>query len=258
MNTRWPEDEAADNCRLMLNLLSIKSVKFKEMPNTNKKTTGEKQYQESIKEVQTRGNERLGLMTSWAFLDDPKRLAFTFSRYKFVAKMLAGSEHVLEVGCGDGFVSRIVLQEVKALTAVDFDLAFVEDANARMCDEWRFVCKWHDMMEGPVEGVFDGIYSLDVLEHIPAEHEHKFIVNMIAPLTPHGVAVIGMPSLESQTYASPRSKEGHVNCKRQPDFKKLMQSYFHNVFMFSMNDEVVHTGYHAMSHYNIALCCGKK
>jgi hypothetical protein len=28
--------------------------------------------------------------------------------------------------------------------------------------------------------------------------------------------------------------------------------------MFSMNDEVVHTGYAAMSHYNLALCCGKK
>jgi len=32
-----------------------------------------------------------------------------------------------------------------------------------------------------------------------------------------------------------------------------MQRFFHNMFMFSMNDEVVHTGYHAMAHYNLAL-----
>ena len=30
------------------------------------------------------------------------------------------------------------------------------------------------------------------------------------------------------------------------------------VFMFSMNDEVVHTGYHKMAHYLFGLCTGKK
>lgn len=219
---------------------------------------GEKQYREPIRQIKQRGTERLGLMTSWAYLDDPKRLAFTFSRYKFVAKMLCGCKHVLEAGCGDGFATRIVVQEVKALTAVDFDVNFVDDANSRMCERWPFVCKQHDMLEGPVEGRFDGAYSLDVLEHIPPKHERRFLTNMIAPVIEHGVVIIGMPSLQSQAYASPQSKEGHVNCKDQRELKKLMQHYFHNVFMFSMNDEVIHTGYHAMAHYNLALCCGKK
>jgi len=49
-----------------------------------------------IEAVRQRGLERLGLMTSWAWTDDPKRLAFTLSRYKFVAKMLDGRSHVLE------------------------------------------------------------------------------------------------------------------------------------------------------------------
>ena len=220
--------------------------------------SGEKQYRDFIRQVRRRGPERLGLMTSWAYIDDPKRLAFTFSRYKFVAKMLSGCEHVLEAGCGDGFATRIVVQEVKALTAVDFDPEFVEDANSRMGEHWRFVCRQHDMLHGPVEGRFDGAYSLDVLEHIAPEREHVFVTNMIVPVTEHGVVIIGMPSLQSQPYASAQSKEGHVNCKDQRELRKLMQRYFHNVFMFSMNDEVVHTGYDAMSHYNLALCCGKK
>jgi cyclopropane fatty-acyl-phospholipid synthase-like methyltransferase len=219
---------------------------------------GEKQYQEWIREFKARGTERMGLMTSWAFHDDPKRLAFTFARYKFVAKMLSGCAHVLEAGCGDGFATRIVVQEVAALTAVDFDPNFVEDANSRMSERWPFVCRQHDLLEGPVEGSFDGAYSLDVLEHIPQKRERVFLANMIAPVAEHGVVIIGMPSLQSQAYASAQSKEGHVNCKDQRELKKLMQRYFHNVFMFSMNDEMVHTGYHAMSHYNLALCCGKK
>jgi hypothetical protein len=67
-----------------------------------------------------------------------------------------------------------------------------------------------------------------------------------------------MPSLESQAFASPPSKLGHVNCKTAPDFEAVMKRYFHNVFMFSMNDEMVHTGYHKMAHYLIALCCQKR
>ena len=55
------------------------------------------------------------------------------------------------------------------------------------------------------------MYSLDVLEHIAPDQEARFLSNMVAPLKPKGVAIIGTPSLESQTYASVHSRQGHVN-----------------------------------------------
>ena len=67
-----------------------------------------------------------------------------------------------------------------------------------------------------------------------------------------------MPSLESQKYASEPSKIGHVNCKTAAQLKSLSEVYFNNVFIFSMNDEVLHTGFHPMSHYLFSLCCFKK
>ena len=76
------------------------------------KREGEAQYAEVIAEMRRRGPEKLGLMSGWGWYDDPKRLAFTLARYKFVSKMLAGLDDVLEVGCGDGFGSRIVAQSV--------------------------------------------------------------------------------------------------------------------------------------------------
>src|SRR5260221_8179489 len=170
----------------------------KKSPRTSK---GEKQYQSAIDKVLSQGAAQLGLMTTWAYHDDPKRLTFTFARYKFVAKMLAGSEHVLEAGCGDAFVSRVVRQAVKRLTAVDFDQSFVDDANSRQSEHWPIECFQHDLLDGPVPGKFDGIYSLDVLEHIPQSSERRFLDNLVAPLTPHGVLIVGMPSLQSQAYA---------------------------------------------------------
>jgi 2-polyprenyl-3-methyl-5-hydroxy-6-metoxy-1,4-benzoquinol methylase len=223
-----------------------------------KPSTKEKQYDVTLKYRDEQGLETLGLMTNQAWRDDPKRLAFTFARYKFVAKMFSGFERVLEVGCADAFATRIVVQDVQSLTAVDFDPLFIEDVRARMSERWRFECFTHDLLTGPVPGKFDGIYALDVLEHIQPSDEQTFLKNMVASLDAHGTMIIGMPSLESQVYASAISKEGHVNCKTMPDLKATLGQYFHNVFLFSMNDEVVHTGYHKMAHYLIALCCSKK
>ena len=82
--------------------------------------------------------------------------------------------------------------------------------------------------------------------------------NIINSLSDGGVVILGMPSLESQKYASSASKDGHVNCKTGKDLKSLCEKYFHNVFLFSMNDEIVHTGFEKMAHYLLVLCCGIK
>jgi SAM-dependent methyltransferase len=220
--------------------------------------TREPQYQRCIELRDTEGQARLGLMTNQGWHDDPRRLAFTLSRYKFVAKMLSGRQSVLEVGCADAFGTRIVQQEVDSLTAIDFDPVFVADVRSRMDEHWPFACLAHDILDGPVEGPFDAAYALDVLEHIQPEDEGRFMRHIVQSLTPHGVLILGTPSLESQAYASEPSREGHVNCKSQPAFRELMERRFHTVFLFSMNDEVVHTGFAPMAQYLLGIGCSRR
>jgi 2-polyprenyl-3-methyl-5-hydroxy-6-metoxy-1,4-benzoquinol methylase len=220
--------------------------------------TREAQYQFQIVHDATHDRAKLGLMTSAAWHEDPRRLLFLLSRYKFVAKLLAGKAKVLEVGCGDAFGTRLVLQDVGSIVAVDMDPIFVEDVNNRADEAWLFECRVHDIVLGPVAGPFNAAYSLDVIEHIPAADEDAYLANMTRSLTADGVLVIGTPSLESQAYASPASKEGHVNCKDAPALRQSLARYFGNVFIFSMNDEVIHTGFYPMAHYLFALCVGPK
>jgi 2-polyprenyl-3-methyl-5-hydroxy-6-metoxy-1,4-benzoquinol methylase len=219
--------------------------------------TRERQYQVQVNLRDTKGLTRLGLVTNQVWHDDPRRLLFVLARYKFVSKMLSGKQKVLEVGCGDAFGTRIVLQEVGSICAVDFDPVFVKDVQERMEEKWNFDCKVHDMLAGPVEGGFDAAYSLDVIEHIAVEHEDTFVANLARSLSKEGVLLIGTPSLQSQTYASPPSKEGHINCKDGARLKRFLGQHFGNVFIFSMNDEVVHTGFYPMAHYLFALCANK-
>ena len=204
------------------------------------------------------GLEKLGLMNSVVWYDDPKRLVFTLSRYKFVAKMLSGKNTVVEIGCGDGFGARIVKQEVNQLTITDYDQYFIQRFKDIKSDNWPINAFVHNILDGPLEKLSDAIYSLDVLEHISVNHEDIFITNIINSLSDDGVVILGMPSIESQAYASPASKDGHVNCKTGKDLKSLLEKYFHNVFLFSMNDEIVHTGFEKMAHYLLVLCCGVK
>jgi 2-polyprenyl-3-methyl-5-hydroxy-6-metoxy-1,4-benzoquinol methylase len=219
---------------------------------------GEPHYKSRIDVVRGRGAERLGLATAWAWHDDPRHLLFTLSRYKFVAKMLAGRERVLEVGCADGFPTRLVAQTVKSVVGVDFDPQFINDANERKSDRWPIDFRVHDVMAAAVPGSFDGAFALDVIEHIPKQHEDRFLQNIRASLTGEGVLIIGTPSLASQQYASPQSKEGHINCKTAEELQATLQRHFAQVFIFSMNDEVVHTGYSKMAHYYMALCCSRE
>lgn len=217
--------------------------------------TWESQYDDCVTLDETSGRERLGLMSNQVWHDDPKRLVFVLARYKFAAKMLTGLGRVLEIGCADAFATRIVQAEVGRVTAVDIDPLFIGDATQRMHPRWPLDLAVHDMLAAPFDGGFDGAYSLDVLEHIPQSDEDRFVANAAASLADHGVLLIGMPSLSSQAHASPQSRVGHVNCKDAPALKALMQQHFRNVFLFSMNDEVVHTGFWPMAHYYFALCC---
>jgi 2-polyprenyl-3-methyl-5-hydroxy-6-metoxy-1,4-benzoquinol methylase len=210
--------------------------------------------QPNIDFAETRGAISLGLLKSREWISDPRRFLFSQSRYKFISKLLSGRKNVLEVGCGDAFNAPIVMQEIGNLTVTDFDPEFIEDAKAHVQPEYPYEAHVHNFLDGPMEGRFDAVYLLDVLEHIEAKDEARFIGNIMACLTGDAVMIVGMPSLESQIHASQGSKAGHVNCKSAPDLKYTMETFFHSVFMFCMNDEVVHTGYHKMAHYVIAVC----
>ena len=175
------------------------------------KCTIEEQYNDCLKIQDKYGLSQLGIISNQVWYDDPRRLVFTLARYKFVSKMLSGRHHVAEVGCGDAFASRIVQQEVKQLHVYDMDPVFLQDIQNRQVEKWTLKPIMHNILSGPLLEKYDAIYSLDVIEHIHPSQEESYLSHIICSLNQNGVVIIGAPTLESQIYASPQSKMGHVN-----------------------------------------------
>lgn len=219
--------------------------------------TFEKQYADAIPLAH---NHRVSLpcMANQTWLEDPKRLIFMLARYKHAGSLLRGCQRVLELGCGDGFGTNITAQFVAQIDAIDADPLLIEEANrySNRNNINYFVHEFSNIARNnPIKKqTYDGIFSLDVFEHLEKKVQMDYVRMIKAHLKPDGRFMCGIPSIESQEYASPRSKAGHINCMSANNFIEYWNSHFKNVQLFGMNDEVLHTGFGPMCHYLIVNC----
>jgi cyclopropane fatty-acyl-phospholipid synthase-like methyltransferase len=170
--------------------------------------------------------------------------------------MAGRDRRVLELGCSEGIGTPILSEFATHYTGVDMDGPAISTAKANWeNDKCRFI---EGDFLGQSYGAFDAIVSLDVLEHIHVEYEPLFFDTVSQNLGEDGICLIGTPNATSAAYASEASQRGHVNLYDAARLETAMRTVFHNVFMFGLNDEIVHTGFAPMMHYLMALGCSKR
>jgi len=202
-------------------------------------------------------NILLGPINSHSLWRDPKHLGFTLSRYKFAAKLLQDKEKIVDIGCGEGIGCLMLKAETKAqITGVDFDseqIAYAKE-NIKPLSGIEFVCQ--DLVNERINiNQVDGLVSIDVLEHIHHDEEEKFFANTLSCLTDNAIAIFGTPTVYSKKHMGKRSMIGHINMFDEERLRNTLHKYFRYVFVFSMNDEMIHTGFPKMAHYFMVLCC---
>ena len=203
----------------------------------------------------------LGSRSSHELEKDPKHFLFVLSRYKFVSKLLANRGRLLEVGAGDGLGTSLVAQSGNHIVGIDLEAQGLSEAADT---SWTREClrfEQHDMVAGPFcpDGqLFDGAYSLDVIEHIDPDQERAFLQNTVSSIKPTAPLIVGTPNETAKPYASKEALEQHINWKTYDTLHASCSEFYSNVFMFGMNDEVMHTGYAPMCHYLFALCTQPK
>ena len=197
-----------------------------------------------------------GTVRSDAFLNDPKSFLFALSRYRFASRMTIRCSSVLELGCSEGIGVSLLAPPRMRYTGVDIDRQALRVAeNLWSGTACRFI---KDDFLGKTYGTFDAVVCLDVIEHIDRSHEMSFTATLSGNLHDQGLAIVGTPNSTAAAYASKHSKAAHINLYSADRLKAVLSSVFNNVFIFGLNDEIVHTGFTPMAHYLMAIACNKK
>lgn len=228
---------------------------------SSKKILKEVGNQIEMDQYEEMGPYKMGPWTSWMYRSDPRHLVFTLSRYKFVSKLLQGKKTVLELGGGDTFSAPILLQEIEELDVVDFEphvINTVEEYHDKeTIDRINFIIA-DFTKEIQYKKKYDAVISLDAIEHIELSMENVYLNNIVNALHEDGICIIGTPNKTASAYANPQAAITHINLKDAADLRAIGDTYFKNSFLFSMNDEVVHTGFSPMAHYLFILGVGLK
>lgn len=181
----------------------------------------------------------------------PRRLLHILSYYKFAAKMIGNNKKVMDVGCSEGLGSIILGEFAERFLGVDIDAPAIEIAKKSFQSEKvSFQCA--DFLNADL-GKFDAVTCFDVIEHIYPENEETFLKRMAAHVSNDGMVIVGTPNITSDQFASPWTKEGHVNLYSGERLKNSLERHFKKVVVFSANDEMVHTGYWPLAHYLLAV-----
>lgn len=221
----------------------------------------EKELWDQVRQEVKANSIHLSSWSSHALKSNIKHFLFTFARYKFAAKMLKPQSVVLELGCNDGLGTMLFEQtgNCKQVIGVDFDSDSIQWAQENLTSGITSFIEDDFLNKSYVhEGGADALISLDVIEHIEAKNEHSFMNTVVGNLSSVGFAIIGTPNITMYQYTSEKNKEAHINNYSQERIYELLNTYFHNVFIFGMNDEVLHTGFYPMASYIMAICSYKK
>lgn len=202
----------------------------------------------------------LGPHSSYQWNNSRRHLLFTAARYKFAMKMIGNlyepdEKTILDLGCSDGFGTYYVAEFAKFVMGVDFDEEAIQ--YAEKVSEGGDFYKAENFLNKKY-GEFDGVVSFDVIEHIYPENEESYMKTVLMNLKNTGTFIIGTPSFEIQQYSKENITGAHVNVYTGEKFYRMLKRYFHNVYLFTQNDEIIHTGHLRMANYLIAVCSYKK
>jgi 2-polyprenyl-3-methyl-5-hydroxy-6-metoxy-1,4-benzoquinol methylase len=229
-----------------------------EKDKINMEQNSSKKIWENVLDIVPKETIEIGPYFTNAIKNDIRHLMIALARYKFAARIIGDNpkKDVLELGCNEGLGTLCLAQVAAKTVAVDFDKKAIKWAKKNFSNSGLEYI-YEDFL-GKNFGKFDAVVSIDVIEHIEEKKEQLFVTTIAENLKDSGVSIVGTPNITASLYASEGSKVGHINLYDSQRLKELFLKNFKNVFLFGMNDEVVHTGFMPMAHYLFVVACNKR
>jgi SAM-dependent methyltransferase len=135
----------------------------------------------------------------------------------------------LDAGCGSGYGTNYLAQNcpIEKIVGVDIDQQAINYAQTKYKNQQaQFKPMDVTAMTFP-DHQFDYILSFDVLEHLTAEGQDKFLSEIARTLEPNGTAFIGCPNGEKS--ANWRPNKFHLKELIEDEFREVLGSHFFEV-----------------------------
>ncbi len=159
---------------------------------------------------------------------------------------------MLDIGCGQGLSSIFFSDYCKYVYGVDLLSDFLNHDRKNI----KFIKKdIFNLKKNNFKHNIDLITLIDFIEHFN-KSQGSLILNKCSKLLKKkgGTLIVGTPSVYSSKYRSKRSKIQHIHEYDGMELKDLCSKYFNRTFLFSMNDELVHTGFYKLAWFNFVIC----
>jgi SAM-dependent methyltransferase len=182
------------------------------------------------------------------FLADPLSILFRLARYKFAYRQLRGHERVIDVGCGDGTGAYMLRQGCRQVIGISTDPDwFVPELRGRQDESFQLLRA--DVFEYANNEPFDVAVCLDVIEHLPSAHGPRLLDRLAGLLKADGRLFLGTPSAGTAQWRNKLSRRDHQHEYSREELQPMLNERFAHVIFFSMNDEIVHTGFDPLAWY---------
>ena len=210
-------------------------------------------YKTLVQELEkTCGTIELPSEYAYFFKDNLLQLLIRLARYKFACRLIKPDDRVLEVGCGTGMGSIFLGQHCRSVKGIDIQEREI-DAAKKINRRTNVDFSVGDFFSHPPQESYDIVLSVDVIEHMSEKDGIEFIRKTTRHLKRDGMLVLGTPSCYSYDYSSELSKAAHIKLYDQKALVRIIDRFYSRTVAFSMNDEIVHTGFPKLAWYYFVL-----
>lgn len=151
-------------------------------------------------------------------------------RYEWSLSHVRESDVLLDAGCGSGYGSRILRNHCREVVGIDIGSEAIAYARARLAESpvagLHFAqCNLAEVGEADLRhAVFDTVVSVEVIEHLAEEDQHRFLRGVVRRLAPGGQLLITTP-LRGELPLT----EYHVREFTDMEFREFLGTYFTEV-----------------------------
>jgi ubiquinone/menaquinone biosynthesis C-methylase UbiE len=146
-------------------------------------------------------------------------------RYKFALKFLRPSMKVLDIACGTGYGSAILVNHGCDVTGADYDKEAIHRAK-EVWDYDGFVNA--DALDLPFQdGSFDAVVTFETIEHVYDYQTKRFLQEMKRVLKPGGLLICSTPNIRYTFHP-----DFHLHEFYAEEFFDAVQSEFKNIQKF--------------------------